>query len=321
MNSFGIEARKLGVAPTLQAQFPILRQTALNLLGVTTGSPSSIVRSSETNRKERRTSSCLVGVAMDQDTLLSEVEGKGQSMTFRDICTFRLMLAYIYGDLNTMANMIETLSEFPVDNPMVVRVLFRRAFTALAAYSLSRKSKTRKTRYKFRKIANREFNYFKQTAKKGSVNACPVYALLLAERYPSKQRYDEAIRICCRSGFKNFEAIAFECCGSWLSEKNKRHNNIDDHYWASVYLSQSVQRYLEWEAIGKAEQLREKYSTILMDSDSTTSSTIENNNMSSVFGTSFRGKKVHQDDVVAKMKALHLDDMAILSPSKNVNAA
>ena len=278
MTSFGEE--QLGLVPTIQAQFSILRLTASKLIG-----------------KVGDDEAAHTGDWINQETFLSKVEGKGQSMTFRDICTFRLSIAYICGDLVTAANMIDTLSEFPIANPMVVRIHLRQAFTGLAAFALSRKSDTRRNRKRYRGIANGVFRYFKKAAKKGSINSYPIYTLLLAERSPSKQKYDEAIRSCCRSGFKNFEAIAFERCGSWLLESEK------DSYWAKFYLSHALVRYKEWEAYGKVDQLQNMYS--LVDSKDDLFSK----------GTSFRGKKVHEGCAVAKTKILQLDGLPLVEKS------
>ena len=276
MASFGEESSQLGLVATIQAQFTILRLTALKLMGRSQGDRT-----------------ILAGEGIDQETVLSKVEGKGQSMTFRDICTFRLVLAYIYGDLDVSANMIDTLSEFPTFNPMIVRMHLRQAFTGLAAYALSRKSTSRQSRIRFRGIAEGVFKYFQKAVKNGSINAYPIYTLLLAVKSPSKQKFDEAIRSCCRSGFKNFEAVAFELCGIWLLEEG------NDEYWSTFYLSHAVERYKEWEAYGKVDQLRRTYSL-----DESTSF------LSSV-GTSCRGKKVHQGWSIAKTRAIHLDDLTM----------
>jgi hypothetical protein len=48
---------------------------------------------------------------MDQGVLLNEVEGQGESMTFRDISGAQLMLAYIFRDFDTAKEMC--LRTFP----------------------------------------------------------------------------------------------------------------------------------------------------------------------------------------------------------------
>ena len=280
MRSFGDEATNLGLAPTIQVQFPIVRQTALNLM----------CRSNDPNAS----TTTLNGDAMDQESILSKVEGKGQAMTFRDLCTFRLMISYVYRDLDTASKMIDTLSEFPVSNPVIVRSHLRQAFTGLTSFALSREpSLSRKSKKKFLALANNAFNYFKQAVKKGSLNAYPIYRLLLAEKIPSKQNYDEAIRVCCRSGCKNFEAIAFECCGLWFADQR-------DDYWSSFYLSHAAERYLEWGAIGKADALH------------TTFPFLEATGDISSLGTNFRGKRVHRDYVMENTKSLRFEDFEIL---------
>jgi hypothetical protein len=70
-------------------------------------------------------------------------------------------------------------------------------------------------------------DYFEKAVKRGSLNAYPVYCLS-AEKTSSKTKYDEAIRVCSRSGLVNFEAIANENASLYFF-LNKGTKNVMGH--------------------------------------------------------------------------------------------
>jgi hypothetical protein len=225
MKSFGNESRQFGLCPSIQLRFSILHQTALNLQGT----------------------SISKGHAMDQKDLLMEVKGQGQSKAFRDVFIFRLMLAYVFRDLHSAKKMITKLSTFPVFDPVIARSHLRQAFTGLSAFALSRKrGKRGKNRYQA--IANASLDYFKKAVKQGSLNAYPIYCLLLAEKSPSKEAYDKAISVCSRSGNVNFAAIANESTALYFFEQG-------DEDWAMHYLSRALILYGDWGALGKVNTM------------------------------------------------------------------
>jgi predicted ATPase len=230
MKGFGQESRHFGLAPSIQVQFPIFQQTVLNLQG------------------KGENPSLLDGGAMDQIDLLSQVEGQGKSMTFRDICLFQLMLTYVFRDVDTAKQMLDALSTFPKLNPAITRSHLRQAFTGLWAFTLSRQ--TGKKKYK--KLARSALKYFKVAVKKGSLNAYPIYSLLLAEQSRNQATYDDAIRVCSRSGLMNFEAMANESAALYFFEEG-------DEDWGMSYMSKALHLYQDWGAMGKAKQLREQY--------------------------------------------------------------
>ena len=127
MQSFGEESRQFGLPMSLQVQFPIFQQTALNLQG-----------------KARDNPTLLNGDAMDQEDWLKKVEGQAQSMTFRDICTFRLLLACVFRDLESAKQLLDDFLPFPVFNPVIARAHLRQVFAGLVAFPLSRKTKDKK---------------------------------------------------------------------------------------------------------------------------------------------------------------------------------
>ena len=75
---------------------------------------------------------------------------------------------------------------------------------------------------------------------------------LCAEKSPSKQAYDEAIRVCSRSGLMNFEAMANEAAALYFFDEG-------DEDWAMYYMTRALGLYGDWGATGKAEILQEEY--------------------------------------------------------------
>ena len=273
IQSYGEAARHFYLAPSIQVQFPIIEQAVLNLMG----------------KSEHTT--VLKGSAMDQDELLSEVEGNGQSMTVRDICIFRLMLAYVFRDMDVASEMLEKLLEFKSFNPAIARMHIREAYSGLAAFALLRTCPrgARKERKKYKGIAKQSFEYFKKAVQKGSTSAYPIYAFLIAEKDPSKEKYDEAIRVCARSGLKNFEAMANESCGLYFLREDR------DKDWAKYYLSKAVDLFEEWNATAKARLLKEQYKFIDCILDSPRN------------GSNQLGKRRVSTSFLAKMKSLRFD--------------
>jgi hypothetical protein len=309
MVGYGNESRLFGLSPSIQVQFPIIQQTALNLMGSLTTSISTTPLSSS-----RPT--YLSGKAMDQSELLSTVEGNAERMTFRDICTFRLMLATVYRDLSTAAEMIEALSAFPVWNPAVSRMHVRLAFTGLASFFILRKKSFVKTLSKeLTKIIENSssvaFEYFRSAVEKGSLNAYPVYTLLLAEKTPSKSLFDDAIRVCGRSGLKNFEAIGNESCAMYFLNEDGDPGMVDkDEDWASYYLGRAVLLYNEWQAFGKTVKIQQAYCDLLdMSGDLRDVKTD---------GKSLRGRRSHRENAAAKTQTIVFDDNDIKATTTRI---
>jgi hypothetical protein len=147
---------------------------------------------------------------------------------------------------------------FSITTPLIAQTHIGQAFTGLAAYSLSRKMTNQKERKKHLSIAKGAFDYFNDVVKKGSMNAYPIYTLLIAERSPSKAAYDSAIRVCSRSGLLNFEAMANESAGLFFLDQG-------DHYWGKFYLERALGLYKDWGATGKLHALEAKHSDLLED--------------------------------------------------------
>lgn len=271
MESYGQEARQFGLTPSIVVQFPIMLQSAMNLQGK---SPSP---------------TRLSGDAMNQKSLLQEVTGKQASNTFRDICTFRLMLGYIFRDLALIREMLDQLAVFPVFNPNIARSHLRQAFSGLGAFLLHRHNDQKK----WLNLANNSLKYFHDAVKQGSMNAYPIYKLLLAEKTQTKKNYDEAIRVCSRSGLLNFEAIANENVGIYFETQK-------DKDWATHYVTRSLTLYEEWGAIGKAEAMRESHQHLLVSSE-------EGRMRERRSGTTRHGRSNFRKSIATKIRSLSFE--------------
>mmetsp|Transcript_5244 Transcript_5244/g.9305 ORF Transcript_5244/g.9305 Transcript_5244/m.9305 type:complete len:1034 (-) Transcript_5244:31-3132(-) len=183
IKGYALESRQFGLSASLQAQFVIILQTVLNLQG------------------KSDCTTYLKGDAMDQEKFLQNaVEGKGQSMTCRDICIFRLMLACIFRSPKVQIEMLDNLATFPSFNPALARMHLWQVFAGIAAFQLYHRTKENK----YSSIGSKSVDYFKEATSHGSLNAYPLLLVLVASKSPSKESFDEAIKVCSRSGFVNF---------------------------------------------------------------------------------------------------------------------
>jgi hypothetical protein len=225
--SFGHEAVLFGRPLSIVALFSIFRQTILNL------------------QELSNHPTILKGAAIDQDEILEQMEGNGRSMTRRDICTFRLMLACIYGDMNVAREMVGILSAYPSSDLVVYRGFIRITYTGLAALRLGRQHGDKK----ITAFGKRIVDSVKTDVKNGAVNAYPILLMLQAEESPSKSRFDAAIKACGRSGLIQHEAYMYERAGLYsLEHKDTRSGEF--------YLDRALVLYREWGAHGKVQQLR-----------------------------------------------------------------
>jgi hypothetical protein len=236
VKSYGLEARQFGISSSLQVQFLIMHQSVLNLQGK---SPNATY---------------LRGDVMDQDEILEKVvEGQGRMMTLRDICIFRLMLASIFRSTTTLRDILDALSDFPSFNPALARMHLRFVFTGYGAYQMFHK--TRENRYYA--MGGKALEYFKEAMEKGSLNAYPMYAFLLAVKTPSKETFDEAIKVCARSNLVNFQALSNECALLYYLDHKQE-------ALAYSHLMEAIRLYEAWGANGKVQQLRGEYGRCLL---------------------------------------------------------
>ena len=226
---FSQEAHRFGIPCTLEVVFRIFHQTALNFQGK---SADPLV---------------MVGDALDEDKFVSKLEGLARMMTNRDIFIFRLMLACHLDDMDLASTLFDALSILS-PGQMLLRKHIMFTYLGLAAFALSR----HEGKQKYRKEGKKILASFHKAAKLGSVNAHPVFIMLQAVESPSKKRFDEAIRICGRSGLVHYQAYINERAGVYFLEK-------DDESWAQFYLSQSMKLYRDWGATSKVDAMSKKY--------------------------------------------------------------
>ncbi|KAL7556272.1 hypothetical protein ACA910_006337 [Epithemia clementina (nom. ined.)] len=237
LHDFENEAIQFNLPSTILASFKIFEQFFLNLQEPPSSDPTM-----------------LKGQAMDQDEMLASFQGNAHRMTKRDIDTFRLVLAIIYGKLDAAELLIGPLEQFSDHDQLYVRSSMRRLFMALAGFKLCRTCGKRR----FRPMACKVSKEFRDSLKRGNVNALPFYIMLYAEESPSKDKYENAIRSCARLGLIHYEAYMCEQAGLYFLEEEQK-----DEEWAEFYLAQAVTLYSDWGAVGKVQQLRLDHSRLL----------------------------------------------------------
>lgn len=177
-------------------------------------------------------------------------------MTRRDIYTFRLVLAIIFGYWEMAEILVDSLEPFITNDGFVVRAGLRRTATALACLKLFRINGRRKHKTTSRKI----MQGLEKESKHGNVNAHPLYLMLLSEESPSKEKYENGIRACARLGLVHFEAYLCERAAEFFLK-------LRDEGWAEYYMEQAFVLYEDWGAHGKASRLKEEHSELLKSSN------------------------------------------------------
>ena len=238
LKEFEKEVIQFNLPGTILAVFKILQQFILNL-----------------REPPGRNPTLLKGDVMHPDKLLSTFSGNAYIMTKRDMDTFSLLLALIYGESGEAERLIGKLEPFLENDFFYVRSSMRRSVVALAAFKISRNNGKRKLRMLARKIMKE----YREKLKNGNVNALPIYTMLEAEESPSKARYDHAIRLCARLGLIHFEAYMCEQAGLFFLEQK-------DEDWAEFYLAQAFCLCEDWGARGKAQRLKEEHPQLLRSS-------------------------------------------------------
>jgi predicted ATPase len=236
--AFGQEARQFGMASSVQLVFQILRQTIMNLQETEVENPT-----------------LLKGEVMDQEEVLGRMEGRDRWMTLRDISTFRLMLSCIFGDLKTAEEMLVILDKYPTADHIVARGHLRRCYTGLAAFAVGHA----RGKKKHLNLGTKILKEVKEDVTQGSVNAHPILSLLVAEESRTQARYDEAIKLCARSGLIQHQAYMYERAGLALMEKK-------DDGGAEYYLSLAMELYEDFGALGKVFQLKDQYAVLALSS-------------------------------------------------------
>jgi len=232
--SFSNEARQFGIPATIKILLTIFRQVIQNL---------KVLKPNPT---------MLEGDIFDQEKDLKKFKDAGLRMTLRDINSFRLMLACIFQEWETAADLISELEPFfyLFDKWGVRRHVFL-VYMGLGSTFLGEKTNG-KNGLKFRQLGKKILKIFKGMLKDGFPDALPIVMMLEAIKSPSKKRFDEAIRTAARLGLVHYEAILYENAGLFFMDNG-------DQSWAEYYLSESTKLFAEWGAHGKTAQMMVKY--------------------------------------------------------------
>ena len=213
VKNFGQEARHFNRSDSLVVVFDIIQQTILNLMGETGDGndhedDGGVTGTTTVDHDWNPT--LLKGRVMDQDLMLSSMEGHSKAMTLRDIRTFQLMLCCIYGDFKAAKTLVDQLSSYSLTlDPLCSRQHIRLGYLGLAAVVISREKGWCK-KCKYGKLGKKIIRIFKEETEMGNVNSHPILRMLLAEENgKDKQLYDDAIKVCARSGLLqvSFRAI------------------------------------------------------------------------------------------------------------------
>jgi hypothetical protein len=140
--------------------------------------------------------------------------------------------------------MLEVLARYSTFNPAIARLHLWQVFTGFAAFQLYHRTNNNK----YNVIGSKSIEYFKESVSQGSLNAYPMLLFLQATKSPGKSAFDEAIRVCSRSGLVNFQAMMNESAAHYFLEQN-------DEEMAIFYMKSAVSLYEDWGASGKVREL------------------------------------------------------------------
>lgn len=209
----------------------------------------------------------LKGIAFDEEEILAALTptSKVYSMTLRDTSTYRLQLAFLFNDQNTMRKMLDILRDYPMSDISVPRLHLRLTFMGLSAFALLQTSKNKT----IEGIAKSCLAHFSSLSKLGSVNATPVYHFLLALKQPGIKSFELAIDSCSEASLPHLEAMAKERYGLHLCHEGNS-LSIGQDYLVSAYWL-----YYNWGAHAKASAMWEEHACIRTASKDQANSRIE----------------------------------------------
>lgn len=200
----------------------------------------------------------LNGDAMNQDTMMTKFSQTNDLVGLRMLWYVRLQLSCYFRSWDVALEMAENLGteeSFPVGSFNVPVVKF---FQALAYIEGSRNSGTGR---KHKGALNKNIRDLKKIAHNGEVWCKPLVLLLEAEvaslqsnKKGLKKAYDDAVASAGVVDLLNIRALANECAGIVFL------NN--DDYLSDQYLSEALECYYQWGAIGKVEQLEIDHRTL-----------------------------------------------------------
>jgi len=188
------------------------------------------------------------GAAFKEAESLNTMNSNFRKMTIRDSSSLRLQLAFVFWNEDVMCQMLERLRDYPLSDRLFSRLHNRLCFFGLSAFAMCHK----KGYESFFKLGQNCLGYFENLKKHGSVNAKPVYLLMLAMKAPKRKTFTKAINACAEARMINLEAIAKERFAMLLMKEN-------DVALANDYLTSSYWLYRDWGAHAKALELLQTY--------------------------------------------------------------
>ncbi|KAL3904649.1 MAG: hypothetical protein SGILL_009985 [Bacillariaceae sp.] len=227
------EARRFRQPPSVYVVYSIMRQFCLGIQG-------------------RSANPCVLdGKAMMEKAVLGnfEIDSTPFKQTKRDLNTFKIMAAVIFGELDLMGKMVRDLVTWPQFDVLSCRGYLRHFWVACACFEISRSMLKDKF---FLEHGKKIMKWFEEGAKKGDPNDQVALICLQAETKQTKKNYDAAINRCSNLGMLHMEALMNERCGlCQLKRKKLQH--------AQEYLTQAISVWNEWGATAKVVRMKEEH--------------------------------------------------------------
>lgn len=183
------------------------------------------------------------GDAYKEEEVLGGMNDALRGMTLRDSSAYRIQLAFIFDDKECMTHLLNVLSTYPYTFHDVLRLHVRLCFMGLAAFAVE---------YKNKEVGEKCLDYFQKMAKAGSLNAKPVFLLMVAMKKPSESAFEAAIDAAAEASTIHLEAMAKERYAFFLQQQNEESRAND--CIASSYFS-----YYDWGAHYKALKMTQDY--------------------------------------------------------------
>lgn len=205
--------------------FQVMRQFAINL------------------RQRSENPTGFNGDAYKEEEVLGGMNDALRGMTLRDSSAYRIQLAFIFDDKECMTHSLDILSTYPYTFHDVLRLHVRLCFMGLAAFAV---------KYKNKEVGEKCLDYFHKMTKAGSLNAKPVFLLMVAMKKPSESAFEAAIDAAAEASTIHLEAMAKERYAFFLQQQNEESRAND--CIASSYFS-----YYDWGAHFKALKMTQDY--------------------------------------------------------------
>lgn len=228
----------------------------------------------------------LTGDAMDQHELVEICSKTNNVAALSSVWYVRLQLACYFQSWNVALVMIENLEQSKHFQIGSFSFYHQKFFESLAYIALDRQNMSRKYQSKVAKTVKE----LKKMFNNGTVSCEPLVLLLEAEvaslqnnKNGLKKAYDEAVAAAEARDMSNIRALANECAGTVFL-------NYDD-YLSDQYLSEALEYYFQWGAMGKVEQLETDHQSLHSKPKVVTSVTSSRGSRTNSTGRRSKGSK------------------------------